>query len=97
MTEYQLISNFNLFLNTEAAYSFGSVIPSKLSSFVLAKALSKKWEQKNQSSVIKYSSFLVLCIKVFKLWLILIKKFISWKKPSQVSKKQKNNWIDTFR
>ena len=36
------VPNFNLFLNTADAYSFGSVIPSKLSSFVLAKALSKK-------------------------------------------------------
>ena len=33
--------NFNLFLNTAAAYSFGSLIPSKLSSLVFAKALSK--------------------------------------------------------
>jgi len=36
------VPNFNLFLNTAAAYSFGFVIPSKLSSLVLAKALSKK-------------------------------------------------------
>ena len=36
------VPNFNLFLNTAAAYSLGSVIPSKLSSLVLAKALSKK-------------------------------------------------------
>jgi hypothetical protein len=36
------VPNFNLFLNTAAAYSFGSVIPSKLSSFVLAKVRSKK-------------------------------------------------------
>ena len=33
--------NFNLFLNTAAAYSLGSLIPSKLSSLVLAKARSK--------------------------------------------------------
>ena len=36
------VPNFNLFLNTAAAYSWGFVIPSKLSSLVLAKALSKK-------------------------------------------------------
>ena len=36
------VPNFNLFLHTAAAYSFGFVIPSRLSNFVLAKALSKK-------------------------------------------------------
>jgi hypothetical protein len=35
--------NFNLFLNTAAAYSFGSLIPSKLSSCVVTKAFSKKF------------------------------------------------------
>ena len=33
--------NFNLFLNTAAAYSLGSFIPSRLSSLVFAKARSK--------------------------------------------------------
>ena len=36
------VPNFNLFLNTAAAYSFGFVIPSRLSNLVLARALSKK-------------------------------------------------------
>ena len=35
--------NFNLFLSTAAAYSFGSLIPSKLSSLELAKAFCKKF------------------------------------------------------
>jgi len=34
--------NFNLFLNTAAAYSFGSVIPSRLSSCVVAN--DRDWE-----------------------------------------------------
>ena len=35
------VPNFNLFLNTAAAYSLGLVMPSKLSSFVFSKVLSK--------------------------------------------------------